>query len=646
MSKLLVPFVLLVVVVGASIVSDRPYPRADFVFSNFMEVNTLDPQRMSWMHDIRTARLVYEPLVHYDVLSDGFEIIPGVARAWERSDDGRTYTFHLRPDARWSNGAVVTAEHFRRSWRRAMLPDLVSDYVKFFLHIDGAQDFYDWRQAELDAMAEGTSRYADGYELWNATLAEFDERVAIAAPDDHTLVVTLKRPVPYFLDLAAFVVLAPVYPPLVERYEQPDPATGRLQRRNGWTKPGEIVSNGPFVPVQWRFRRNMRLEQNPHYWNKDQIAIRSIDIVSIDDPNTAVLAYETGAIDYGPAITATYRADMISDKKAFYADHAELVAELNAQGHEFFELDRRLPQDRRKHIHPIPSFGTYFYNFNCSPQLPDGRDNPFTDARVRRAFAMTVDKTAIVEQVMRNGEIAAGALIPPGSIGGYESPAGLRSIGDAAGEAERTAIVVEARDLLEQAGFPDDFTVEILFNKDAGHDLIAQAVAKNWQRYLDVEVLLNQKELKIFREDLKNHNFMIGRAGWFGDYGDPTTYLDINRTGNGNNDRKYSNPVYDGLLVRAETETDPQARLALLAEAERMLVEDELPLVPIYHYVLVHLFDPERITGISSHPRSVQNLFLVDVLGDGIGPDEPRPMRPARPRPDPAHAPTAPGSDA
>ena len=122
---------------------------------------------------------------------------------------------------------------------------------------------------------------------------------------------------------------------------------------------------------------------------------------------------------------------------------------------------------------------------------------------------------------------------------------------------------------------------------------------------------------------------MTARAGWFGDYGDPTTFLNINHSEDGNNDRAYDNPAYDALLARATRETDPDARMALLREAERIIVEEDLPLVPIFHYATIYMFDPHRITGLSTHPRTKQNAFLIDVLGDGIGPDEPRPMRPA-----------------
>ncbi len=632
MYRMLVPVLLLLALVAASLLSDRPLPRADLVMLNASEVNTLDPQRMSWMHDLRTARLLYQGLVANDVLDDDFAIIPAVAESWTISPDAKTYTFHLRKDAKWSNAQPVTAHDFRYAWRRALLPDLVSDYVNMFLNIKGAQAFYDWRQQQLEDFPDrpfdsAADRQRAAYELWEQTKLKFDDLVALSAPDDHTLIVTLERPVPYFLELCAFAVFSPVYEPLVAPYERPDPTTARLLRKPGWTKPGVLISNGPFILTRWRIKRDMRFEKNQYFWDKDNIAIDSIHIPSITDPNAGVLAYQTGAIDWIADVTAPYRGDMVAQKQAFLDEHAEQVAQYRAQGLDQFTIDRLLPNDPRAHTHAVSSFGTYFYNFNCNPTLPDGQKNPFADPRVRRAFALCVDKRSVADEIRRLGEPTASTLIPPHSIAGYTSPAGLPNIGDAKDQAERNAIIAQAQQLLKDANFPDDFIVEMAFNKDSGHDLIAQAIAKSWQKHLGVKTKLQQNELKIFREDLKTKQYMTARAGWFGDYGDPTTFLNINQSSNGNNDRAYNNPIYDQLLEQASTELDPAKRMAILSEAERIIVEEDLPLIPIFHYATIYMFDAHKVTGLSTHPRTKQNAYLIDILTDNKGPNQPKPMR-------------------
>ena len=148
MLKLLVPVVLLAVVVIVSVISDRPLPRADFTISNGVDVTTLDFQRASWMQDLRVIRCRAEGLVRNDVFTRGYEHAPAAAQAWEVSPDGLTYTFHLRPEGKWSNGETVTAEDFVFSWRRGLLPDTASDYIAFFWMMEGGRACYDGRVNE------------------------------------------------------------------------------------------------------------------------------------------------------------------------------------------------------------------------------------------------------------------------------------------------------------------------------------------------------------------------------------------------------------------------------------------------------------------------------------------------------------------
>ena len=627
MLRLGLPFILLFALIVAAVTTDRPLPRADFTFINSGDVTTLDVQRMSWMQDLRMTHLLFEGLVKNDVFTWGYEIKPAVAERWEVSSDGRTYTFHLRDNAKWSNGDRVRAGDFVYSWRRALLPETSADYTGLFQLIRGGAAFFDWRNAELARFAEGRSESKTATELWALTQAKFDEMVGLKALDERTLAVELEHPVPYFLDLCAFGVFCPVYPPLVARYESPDPRTGRLISQRGWTKPPELITNGPFELKIWRYKRDMRLERNPHYWNTDAIAIDSINIPSVEDRNAQILAFNTGAVDWVSDVAVPYRPEILQQKLEFYREHAARYESLEAQGFDQFEIDRRLPDDPRKNVHAVPAFGTYFYNFNCLPRLRDGRPNPFHDPRVRRAFAMAIDKQGVVDTVVRLGNPVARTLIPPNSIAGYDSPQGVRY--DPAA----------ARRLLAEAGYPDGrnfpVVVEIMFNKDSSHDKIAEFIGRNWQDNLGVQVQLSQKELKVFKDDMQNGNYMISRAGWYGDYGDPTTFLDLNRSWDGNNDRKYNNPVYDRLLADAAMELDAEKRMRMLEEAERIIMDEDLPMVPIFQYVSLYMFDAKKISGISAHPRVDQQVQLVDILGDGKGPDVPRvlPPRPGEEEP-------------
>ncbi len=626
MLRLFLPLAVLALAIIALVAADRPRPRADFTFVNRGDIATLDPQRMSWLQDMRVARIIDEGLVKNDVFTHDYDIQPGMAERWEISSDKLTYTFHLR-HANWSDGSPVLANDFVYAWMRGLLPDLGSDYTGFLMNLRGGRAFFDWRTSALADFAkslrdQGKSADPEGTEaLWKSTRVKFRELVDIRSPDPRTLVVSLERPTPYFLDMCAFVTFFPVCENVVRRYEIIDPATARVKWDQGWTKPPNIVTNGPFLVESWQFKRDLRLRRNPHYWDQSAISIDTMSIPTIEDPVSAVMAFETGAVEWVSDVVAPFRAEMVKRKRAFYAEHKAEYDALRAKGLDPVEIDRQLPSDARNKIHIFPAFGTYFWNFNCSPKLPDGRVNPLADPSVRKALALAIDKHAVAEGIRRVGEPAAPTLIPPRSIAGYRNPKGLDRNPE------------EARRLLAEAGYPGGkgfITLDLLVTKDGGHELIAQAIAKDWERELGIETTITVQEVKIFRERLKNKNYMTSSASWYGDYGDPTTFLEISRTGDGNNDRNFSSPRFDALLDKAARETDPAARFRILEDAERILVEEEFPFLPIFYYVNIYLFDAHRLTGISSHPRSEQQLYRVDIFNDGKGKDAPIALPPLK----------------
>jgi oligopeptide transport system substrate-binding protein len=261
-----------------------------------------------------------------------------------------------------------------------------------------------------------------------------------------------------------------------------------------WTKPDYyhkgypgLIGNGPYVLKNWQFKQRIRLEANPHYWNAAAVRSRSIEIVDIEYGNTAFMVYNQGYVDMMTDVSMDYTPNLIQAQR----------------------------EGRRNDIHPIPCFGTYEYTFNCRPKLPDGRPNPLHDARVRRALAMAVDKRDLIDNAFpRLSNPVATTFVPPGSIPGYKSPAGLPY------DPER------ARAELAAAGYPGgkNFPVlPLLYNTGFQHEVGAQAIKRMWARELGITVDLVGKETKTFAEDKIAGRFAIARGGWFGDYNDPTT---------------------------------------------------------------------------------------------------------------------------
>ena len=258
----------------------------------------------------------------------------------------------------------------------------------------------------------------------------------------------------------------------------------------------------------------------------------------------------------------------------------------------------------RPDVSVVPAFGTYYYNLNCKDAvLPDGRPNPFIDRRVRKAFAISIDRDTLCAKVAEKENPPTRTLIPSGSIPGYPQ---------VAGHAEDAEL---ANQLLDEAGYEDRATfpdVSLLYNTGQIHGRLAEAVVNMWRETLGLRVGLAGKEAKTFSEDKAKHNYQIARASWYGDYADPTTFLDIFATGNGNNDSGYANPTYDALLASAAVCDDADQRMHILAEAESILVTEDFPLLPIYRYTNPQALRP-FVRGIRPNPREIYPLRDVWV---------------------------------
>jgi len=604
MGRVVVVVLVLLGMLAAAMAGDRRGPRPDLVYIQPADVNTLDPQRMSHHQDMLICYAIFEPLVVWD--NETFEVQPALAERWESSSDGLTWTFYLREGACWSNGDPVSAEDVRFAWQRALLPDTAADYTALFFRIRGGESFFRFRSAQLEEYAKrpDRERTADAARaMWTDAQRAFSEMVGIQALDERTLRVTLERPTPYFLDLCAFASFHPVHRATVTdpRWWSLEPETGRVRERFGWTKPPHLVCNGPYIVADWRFKRRIDLQRNALYDGPHRGICDRIRALTITDDNTGLLAFETGAADWHTDLRVAFMGDLLDQKR----------------------------RGERDDIQFMPVFGTAFWSFNCEDRLADGRPNPFRDPAVRRAFARAVDKQLIVNAVMRRGEQATNVFIPPGSIPGFRSPAGL-SFDPEAARAELAAAGWVDRDgdgrRENERGEPFP-TVELLYTTGGYHKDVALALGGMWERHLGVRFTASGRDPKAFKDALRRRDYMLARGAWYGDYGDPTTFLDVHRTGDGNNDRGYSNPKYDELMRRADHEPDAAARMRLLEEAERMTMEEELPLLPLFQFNWYSLYRPERdaagrpveggVRGLSTHPRNVQYLWKLQLVEAG-----------------------------
>ena len=390
--------------------------------------------------------------------------------------------------------------------------------------------------------------------------------MGVSAPDPRTLIVQLITPTAYFLDLCAFPPLFPLNEASINKFLL-NPQHPEQGDNSGWTRPPNMISNGAFRLTDWKLKQYLVLEPNPYYWDRKNVLCDKIIIQTIKaDERALLLAYQTGTVDVVSTIPEDSGPDLIA-----------------AQAHGQW-LD----------VHYKPVFGTYYFQFNCTRP-------PFTDKRVRKALTLAIDRNVIVNEVTRMKQVPLTLIVPPDSIPGYVSPKTTWPVqGDLA----------EAHRLLKEAGFPDGQgmrTIEILFTTDKPiHGRISQAIAQMWKVNLGINCTLKGLEPPGFsaaRE--QDHDFDVCRGGWYGDYPDPTTWLDLGRSTNGNNDGKFSSPQYDALLDKAAHEPDSLKRLAILSDAEKMLVNDELPFIPLYQYGDGYMYNQDKIAGADVNVRLI-----------------------------------------
>ena len=404
---------------------------------------------------------------------------------------------------------------------------------------------YSWRRAiNPDTASDyaGMLFYVKNAEAINSGKLTDLSRLGVRAIDDKTVRVELTAPTPFFLELCAFWALAVV------------PEKAITQHGDQWCLRQPLPVSGSHTLEFWHVRDRVRLRKNTHYWDADNTRNNLVDFLPVEAPTTAINLYEAG------------QADIIWDKS--------LVP---------IELLDALSQ--RPDYHKFDYLGSYFVRFNTTKK-------PLDDPRVRKAMALAIDKAGLVAKYTKGGERLANHFVPPGT-GNYTSPSGPAHD---PGLAKR--LLAEAG-FPEGKGFPTDF--EYLFNSSEVNKNIAVELQRMWHETLGIQVKLRQAENKVYLAAQSALDYHVTRSSWIGDYNDPNTFLDMFMTQNGNNRTGWSNAGYDRLIRLANATTDPPKRNALFREAETILIADELPIFPLFFYVGINIYHPDRIGGI--HPN-------------------------------------------
>jgi oligopeptide transport system substrate-binding protein len=264
---------------------------------------TLDPQVATGIPEYQVSMALFEGLAVYDPIT--CEPRPGAAERWEVSSDGLVYTFHLRPNGRWSNGDALTAEDFVYSLRRSLAPALGAEYAYFLHPIKNAQAY------NLGQLADVT-------------------QVGIRAKGPLTLEITLENPTPYYLALLTSGIYMPIHRASVESAGKAD------DRSSPWAKPGKLIGNGPFVLQSWQTNQRLVVARNPQYRDTAAVRLNAIHFMPMESADTADRSFRAGQIHVTDALPLSRVPIYREEKRPDFVSHTYL-------GTSFFYLNVTKP---------------------------------------------------------------------------------------------------------------------------------------------------------------------------------------------------------------------------------------------------------------------------------------------------------------
>lgn len=404
-----------------------------------------------------------------------------------------------------------------------------------------ADDFvYSWRRLADPTTASPYSSYLQAAHFANidAILAGkmSPDQLGVKALDAHHLQITLSEPVPYLVAMLAHTAMKPVYAPAIKQWGE------------AWTRPGHYVGNGAYTLSDWVVNEKIVLQRNPHYWDNSHTVIEQGTFLPIASENSDINRYRSGGTDITNSAIPP-------------------------------EMFGKLRQELGEQVKVSPLLCTFYYEIN-------NKKPPFTDARVRAAIKMTLDREVIANKIMGQGQIPAYSLTPPFTAGiNLTPPAWFRQT-----QAQRNQA---AKKLLAEAGFDDShpLTFTLLYNTSDQNKRQAIAAASMWQKNLGAKVTLQNQEWKTLLETRHQAQYDVVRATWCADYNEPSTFLNM-LIGNASiNTAFYRSPTFDRLMSETLSASSEAQRASLYQQAETQLDKDS-PIVPVYYRVSVRLVKP------------------------------------------------------
>jgi len=477
---------------------------------NSAEPESLDPQKITGLSEANVVRDLFEPLITLDA---DRHPVAGAASSWDVSPDAKTWTFHLRPDEKWSDGTPLTATDWVYSFRRLVDPATGAAKFDQIRSVVNAEEIANGHEKEIT-------------------------KLGIVAIDATTLRFDLKQPELILPLLISDVGADPIPRAAVEKWG------------NQWTRPGHIISNGPYVLDSWEPHDKITLHKNPLFHDAAHVAIEHVVHYPLDDLNRGVKQYRAGEMDWA----ALPKTQLAWARK-------EMAGEL----------------------HSGDAMALWYLFFNMKTGvLAEHKE-------IREALSLAVDRQTIVDKIDARGQKAAYAMVPP-IMPDYTPQA---YDWQAMSYADRLA---RAKQLMASLGYdpahPLKLTVSYTTNDDTRVYLLA--LGAMWKP-IGVEVTLDNMEWQVYQVKIRQQDYQIGILSEVPEFDDTTEFLIPYRSDAGlYNHCGYANPAFDALMDKAAHATDITVRRTALQDAERLLLAD-YPLVPLQFGVANYLVNPRLV---------------------------------------------------
>ncbi len=505
MKKILL-FPLIFVLLLAGCASPKQRQSAQEMRLNLVtDPTTLDLAKAIDLNAQQVIRMLYEGLTR---IGRGERPELALASSVEISEDFKTYTFTLR-DAKWANGAPITADDFVFSYQRALDPSFPSDSASMLYVIQNGKEI---KEGRLDK-----------------------GQLGVEAVDEKRLRITLRGPIPYFLEMVSM----PVFFPLPRQWTERHPDFAQHEE--------ELISSGPFRLVRWKRGDEMLLLKNPHYWDRESVKLNRIQLVMVD-PEAELALFLNKELDWA----------------------GSPLSSIPVEGAK--ELAGKYP------LRIKPYAATALIRLNV-------RRSPLSNKAFRRSLGLAIDRKALTEHVLCQGQLPATTFVP----------AALRLQNRPTFEDNA---VEEAKRALQEAALEALPEITLLYAHSKRNHLLAQALQEQWRRALGVKVRLLAMEGKVYFAKLSVGDYDMALGDWIADVNDPIDFLGIFQTKErGPNRTGWENETYKELLEHSWTIANKEERLAVLADAEKILL-DEMPIIPLDQTTMVYVHHP-KVKGVS-----------------------------------------------